>query len=497
MTPDEKRILATLAAECRFDPLLYAETFWPWGRAGTKWEGADIRRWQADVFDEIAQHLLDPATRYQPKRIAVSSGHGIGKSAMFGMLSNWAMTCWPGARVVVTANTENQLRTKTSPEVAQWFRDSLSEPLFNVDTMAIKGRDREAEAWALDFVPWSETNTEAFAGLHAKGRLVLLIMDEASAIAEKVWEVAQGALTDEDTILLWVVAGNPTRNTGAFREAFRRNRGMWQGWQIDSRDVEGTNKRALQEIVDTYGEESDIVKVRIRGMFPSASSRQLIPTDVVDAAYGRHLRPEQYNFAPVVLTCDPAWTGADDLVIAKRQGLRFDILDVIPKNDNDVFIASKLANYEEQFGAAMGFIDMGYGTGIYSALTTMGRANWRLVGFGEKATRRGFANKRAEMWSDAADWLRAGGAIPKDSGLYEDLIGVETKPTMDGTIQLVSKEDMRKMGLPSPNKGDALALSFAYPVFAPAGDLMQGRPRGGTRRRVYDPLTGSMVDADA
>lgn len=496
MNATERRMLAQLCADCRFDPLAWAEVAWPWGRPETKWADADIRRWQAVLFDDIAKHLSNPETRYMPGRFAVSSGHGIGKSAGFGMLSNWAMSCWPGARVVVTANTENQLRTKTSPEIAQWFRDAVSAPLFDVDTMAIKGRERDAEAWTLDFVPWSENNTEAFAGLHAQGRLVMLLMDEGSAIAEKVWEVAQGALTDENTILLWVVAGNPTRNTGAFRECFRRYRHLWKTYQIDSRTVEGTNKRYLQELVDAYGEDSDVVKVRIRGMFPSASSRQLIPTELVDAAFGRHLREEQYSFAPVVLSCDPAWTGDDDLVIGKRQGLRFDILDVIPKNDNDTYIASKLANYETQYGARAGFIDFGYGTGIFSALSTMGRANWRLVNFAEKATKPGFVNKRAEMWTDTGVWLREGGAIPKDQGLYEDLIGVETKPTPNGAVQLVSKEDMKKMGLPSPNKGDALALTFAYDVPTLADDLMVGHARATrARRRVYDPLTGEMVDA--
>ena len=490
-TPKELQALAALLATCAYDPLKFAEIAFPWFQPGTKWEKNDLRKWQAIVLDDLSKHLQNPATRYLPYRASIASGHGIGKSALFGILSNWAMSCHQGARVVITANTENQLRTKTSPEVAQWFRDSLSAPLFDIDTMAIKARDREAEAWSLDFVPWSENNTEAFAGLHAAGRLVLLIMDEASAISDKVWEVAQGALTDANTILIWIAAGNPTRNVGAFRETFRRNRSLWRNYQIDSRTVEGTNKQALQEIVDAYGENSDVAKVRVRGMFPSASSRQLIATDTVDAAYGRHLRREAYSFAPVILSCDPAWTGEDELVIGMRQGLRFDILDAIPKNDNDTFIAAKLANYEAQYGAAMGFIDFGYGTGIYSALQTMGRPNWRLVNFGEKAARQGFANKRAEMWSAVNDWLLEGGAVPEDPILYQDLIGVETKPTMNGAVQLVSKEDMKKMGLPSPNRGDALALTFAYPVFGQAADFTQGRARTQQKTR-FDPLSGTM-----
>lgn len=485
MTPHERRALARITAAARFDPLLWTECAWPWMTPGTKFEGQDIRIWQSEVLDTIAQHLQNPETRYSVCHIAIASGHGIGKSAGTGMIANWAMSCWPGARVVITANTENQLRTKTSPEVAQWFRDSISADLFDIDTMSIKAREpMEDGQWALDFVPWSESNTEAFAGLHARGRLVLLVMDEASAISDKVWEVAEGALTDENTVLIWVTMGNPTRNTGRFRECFRRYRHVWKTWNIDSRTVEGTNKQRLQQIVDTYGEDSDVSKVRVRGMFPSASSRQLIPTDLVDAAYGRHLTEPQYKFAPVILSCDPAWTGEDELVIAKRQGLRFDVLDVLQKNDNDVFIAGKLANYEAKFNAQAVNIDFGYGTGIASAGATMGRS-WRLVNFAEKAPEPGFVNLRAFMWDQVRKWLEEGGAIPPDQVLYQDLIGVEVKPTMNGALQLVSKEDMRKMGLPSPNRGDALALTFAYPVLSDADDLMVGR----ARRRVVRPYS--------
>lgn len=492
--PTQARLiqLARVAAKCKYDPLLWAESAYSWGEPGTPLEKHDIRAWQADVLDAVAQHLLDPETRHQPLKIAVSSGHGIGKSACMGMLTNWAMSCFDRPRVVVTANTEGQLRTKTSPEIGQWFKYSLSAPLFDVDTLSIKLKGK-GDQHRCDFVPWSEHSTEAFAGLHAQGRIVLLLMDEASAISDKIWEVAEGALTDDDTVLIWVAFGNPTQNTGRFRECFRRNRKFWKTWQVDSRDVEGTNKRALQNLVDQHGEDSDVAKVRVKGQFPSASSRQLIPTDLVDAAFGRHLDKHQYDFAARVLTCDPAWTGEDDLIIAFRQGLMFKILDTIPKNTNDFFIAQKLANYEIKLQADAVFIDLGYGTGIKSAGDTMGRT-WRLVSFSEKPTSPGFLNKRAEMWQAIADWLDAGGAIPPDQELYEDLIGVQTKPRPDGVIQLQSKEDMKKEGLPSPNKGDALALSFAHPVERRRHPIQQRtgpRARDRVKQTEYDPLSQS------
>jgi hypothetical protein len=307
-----------------------------------------------------------------------------------------------------------------------------------------------------------------------------MVMDEGSAIVDKVWEVAEGVLTDENTEIIWFVFGNPTRNTGRFRECFRRDRARWRHRQIDSRTVEGTNKAVLDEMVKTYGEDSDFVKVRIRGIFPSMSAKQFIGTDDVDAARARHLRPEQYSFAPKILTCDPAWEGDDELVIGLRQGLMFKVLATIPKNDNDLQVATILAKHQDEQGAEAVFIDAGYGTGIYSAGKSWGR-NWQLVWFGGESSDLAYLNKRAQIWGMMKQWLKDGGAIdPADDTLYQDLIGPETVGRSDGKIQLESKKDMKARGLPSPGRGDALALSFAYPV----------QPRGIQKAptRSYDPL---------
>lgn len=446
----------------RYDPLAFAETAWPWGVKGTHLENEDLRKWQAEIMDTMAQHLSNPVTRHAPLFLAVASGHGIGKSACIGMLSTWALSCYDRPRVLVTANTENQLRTKTSPEIGQWVRTSTFRDQFDVDTLSVKLKS-DPDQHRLDLTPWSDTNTEAFQGLHAKGRLVMVIFDEASGIPPKVWEVVYGALTDADTVLIFIAFGNPTQATGPFRDCFGKDRHLWTTWNIDSRTVEGTSRAALQAIVDKYGEDSDVARYRVRGLFPRTSNRQMVPEHLIDAAMGRHYRKDQYDFAPTILSCDPAWTGDDELVIGLRQGLVYKQLEVLARNDNDMEIGAKLANYEVQYNADAVFIDQGYGTGIWSYGQTIGRS-WRLIPFGAAAGKPGFRNKRAEMYQEVADWLRAGGALPVDQKLRDDLAGIETKPTPDGTIQLLSKEEMRKNGLPSPDRADALALTFAEPV---------------------------------
>lgn len=472
-----------LAASCRYDPVRWSRIAWDWGH-GALAEYDGPREWQDDIFGVIRSHLANPKTRHQPLQIAVASGHGIGKSATMGMLSNWAMSCWDDARIVTTANTEGQLRTKTAPEIGKWFRMSLTAPWFDVQAMSIKSRDPlHSESWRQDFIPWSEHNTEAFAGLHNKGKIILLLFDEASKIHDKVWEVAEGALTDEDTVIIWVVFGNPTRNTGRFRECFRRFRHRWVQRQIDSRTVPGTNKEYLQRLVDDNGEDSDIVKIRVRGMFPSMSAKQFISEADVDAAFGRHLRPEMFEFAPVILGVDPAWSGDDELVIVKRQGLYSEVLLTMAKNDNDVHVANIICRLQDEHKAVAVFIDNGYGTGIISAGRTMGRG-WQGVWFSGKAIDAGCFNKRAEMWRDMRDWLKDGGAIPKDNVLRDDLTGIETVPRLDGKILLEPKEALKERGLPSPNRADALALTFAFPVMS----QVQSAPQPSASRREYDPF---------
>lgn len=473
--------IINLAAEHQFDPDGWAHVAWDWGQ-GDLDDLDGPREWQSDINGKIRAHLSNPETRFQPLQIAVASGHGIGKSAEMGMLSNWAMSCWDDAKVLVTANTDTQLRTKTVPEVSKWFRTSITADWFDIQATSVKSLDKgHADSWRLDFTPWSQHNTEAFAGLHNKGKIVLILFDEASKIHDKVWEVTEGALTDEDTVIIWVVFGNPTQAAGRFRECFRRFRHRWVTRQIDSRTVPGTNKKKLQEWVDDYGEDSDFVKVRVRGMFPSMSFRQFISEDDVDAAYGRHLTETQYEFAPVVIGVDPAWTGEDEFVIVKRQGLYSEVLGHYEKTDNDVHMAQVIARFEDEHNAKLVNVDAGYGTGIVSAGRTMGR-HWNLIWFGGKPADLGCLNKRAEMWKEMRDWLKSGGAIPPDDVLRTDLTGPETVPRADGRIQLESKEDMKRRMLPSPNRADALGLTFAMRV----RDTAVGKTRAGSQVAEHD-----------
>lgn len=452
------------------DPLGYAMYAYPWGEAGT--DLADVegpREWQGEVLTDIRDHLQNPDTRHEPLRIAVASGHGIGKSATISMIIDWAMSTCDDCKVVVTANTENQLRTKTWPEVGKWRRLSITNQWFNTTATAISSTDSEhSRSWRADAVPWSEQNTEAFAGLHNKGKRIVLIFDEASNIADKVWEVAEGALTDEDTEIIWIAFGNPTRNTGRFRECFTRFKHRWITRQIDARTVPGTNRKEQEKWAEDYGEDSDFFRVRVRGLFPRASDLQLIPGDWVAEAMKR----EAVYGMDDALICgiDIARGGIDNNVIRFRRGM--DARSIKPikipgseTRNTTVFIARVCTAVAEHKPDAVFVDSTGVGGPVADQLRRLMPGVPIIdVNFASQAPDRHYANMRTYIWWKMREALRAGLAIEDDADLETELTSPEYDHNASDQIALEKKKDIKKRLGISPDDGDALALTFTFPV---------------------------------
>lgn len=456
------------------DPLGYAAYAFGWGE-GDLAGMTGPRSWQRVVMAEIRDHLSDPARRFQPLRIARASGHGIGKSALIGMLVKWALDTCPDTRVIVTANTEAQLRTKTAPELAKWAGLALTSGWFRHSATAITstmaGREK---SWRCDLVTWSESNTEAFAGLHNQGKRIVLVFDEASGIADKVWEVALGALTDADTEIIWLAFGNPTHATGAFRECFGRHRALWRGAQIDARDVEGTNKAYLDELVRTFGEDSDIARVRVQGRFPSANEMQFIGQRDIETAQAREI-PVLAGGEPVIFGVDCARYGDDESVLAIRCGSDARSRPWQAWRGADAMsLAGDIALAAQRWQPDAIMVDAGnIGAAIVDRLRQLvGDLPVIEVWFGgegrdaelEPGVAVHTANKRAEIWTRMRAWLRRG-AIPDNPRLRDDLAGPTYGFAADDTrVRLERKVEMKKRGLPSPDWADALACTFAEVV---------------------------------
>lgn len=494
-TVDYQQVVTERLHELRFDPLAAVKYGFPWGE-GDLADSPEPWKWQAELLTDLGKHLQNPETRYTVGKFARASGHGIGKSAEVAQIIWWAMSCFYDPRIIVTANTKTQLDTKTQPEVSKWFRMAINADDFEVNVASIKARDSEASrSWRTDFIPWSEDNPQAFAGLHNKGKIVIVICDEASEIADIIFQVIYGATTDANTIILIFQFGNPTRRQGHFYESvFGSQRHRWNSKSIDSREVEGSNKREIAQWIEDYGEDSDFVRVRVLGLPPKSESAQYIDNELITAAQTRIATslPDDALVAGV----DFAWGGHDDNEIRFRKG--YDARCVPPIRVKgeftrdpavmtgklaDVLTRTYIINGKPEKLAMLFFDSAGIAAPVEARLRALNHKNIMIVNFGAQSPDIHYAYVRDFLWGKMKEWLQYGAIDPKDRGLAEDLAKPILVSDPKQRVKLEPKDVMKrrlaKLGLnaDSPDSGDSLGLTFYMPVLPKQPPKKSGPPR--------------------
>lgn len=454
------------------DPYGYVLFEFPWKQEGTFLaddDGPDT--WQIGVMEDIRRELekraLSPSEVFAAIMVAVASGHGVGKTALVAWLIMWFIRTRLNPQIVVTAGTQAQLEKKTWRELAKWHKVSLSRDWF--EWTATKYYLKEnPETWFAAAIPWSEHNSDAFAGTHE--RYVLYIFDEASAISDTIWEVSEGAMTTEQCI--WIAFGNPVRNTGRFKACFTKFRNYWKTRKVDSRTAKKANQVQIEQWRNQYGEDSDFFRKRVKGDFPVQSSNQLISEVSVNAC--KEYLCHGYETFPIRIGCDVARFGEDDTVITVMQGRKF--LETIEMHHRDtVQIYSKLTECYNYWKVKQDRIhifvdDIGVGGGVTDMLR---HAHLPVTGVNSGAQANDtdtFINIRIEMWWTMAEAIKDGldfSNLPpeKFDRLKDDLINIEYfNQVKSQKYQLESRDSIIARDLPSPDRGTALALCFAYPV---------------------------------
>jgi hypothetical protein len=472
---DEQELMARLwSPQYKDNPLAFVLYTFPWGVKGTPLEHfSGPRKWQREVLQQIGDHIKANRGKldFNTLRHAVSSGRGIGKSALVSWIVIWMLSTRIGSTTIVSANSESQLRSITWAEITKWLAMSLNSHWFEVSATRLmpakwltelveRDLKKGTRYWGVEGRLWSEENPDAYAGVHNFDG-VMVIFDEASGIADAIWAVTAGFFTENTPNRFWLAFSNPRRNTGYFYETFHSKREFWQTKVVDARTVEGTDKQVYQQIIDEYGPDSSQAHVEVYGEFPNAGDDQFISSLVVDDAMKR----PQYKdpSAPIVIGVDPARFGADATVLAVRQGR--DIVRIIRhRGDDTMTVVGYVIEAIEEFKPAMVFIDEGgLGAGIVDRLKEQ-RYKIKGVNFGWKSRNPAmYGNMRAQIWGDMRDWLKSA-SIPNDRFLKTDLISPMMKPDSKGSIFLESKKDMKARGLASPDAADAIALTFSYPV---------------------------------
>jgi hypothetical protein len=472
---DEQALMASLwTPALKNDPLKFVMWLFPWGQKNTPLENfAGPRKWQREVLKELADHIRDNDGRidFETLRMAVSSGRGIGKSALVSWLVIWMLTTRIGSTTIVSANSETQLRAVTWAEITKWLALSLNSHWFEVSATRVmpakwltelveRDLKKGTRYWGVEGRLWSEENPDAYAGVHNFDG-VMLIFDEASGIADPIWAVSAGFFTENTPNRFWLAFSNPRRNTGYFYEAFNAKRDFWRNKVVDARSVEGTDKAVYEQIIQEYGPDSVQAHVEVYGEFPSAGDDQFIPVYLVDDAFGRPRYKDAT--APIIIGVDPARFGADATVIAVRQGRDLNAIKRY-RGDDTMEIVGRVIEAIEEYNPALVVIDEGgLGAGVVDRLKEQ-RYKIKGVNFGNKSVKPiMYGNKRAEMWGLMRDWLKTA-SIPADKLLKSDLTSPRIKPDSKGTIFLEGKKEMKARGLASPDAADAIAVTFAYPV---------------------------------
>ena len=448
-----------------YDPLGYVLFMFPWGKGRLK--GRTLEKWQVKYLTNLGEAVksnnFDGLMSVEATCFATGSGHGIGKSAISAWLTKWLMSTRPNCKGTVTANSMSQLKSKTWAELRKWNRMSLDGHWFNVLDRHMYHK-QAPEDWRCDLQSCKEENAEAFAGQHAIDSSSFYIFDEASKIPPKIWETAQGGMTDGEPF--WFVFGNFTRNSGRFVDCFGKDRHRWARYKVDSREVSFTNKVEIAKWVSDYGEDSDFVRVRVKGEQPRMSTLQFIDNETVDNASQKHYDKSTYQHMPKILGVDVAWEGDDHHVIVLRQGLVCRVLGNWQHLPNETAtLVHLIAQFEDEHKTDATFVDMhGVGGPVISSLEELGRSPIRVNSRLRPTKPDMYKDKPTELWVAMREWLFSGGAIPDNPQLKKELTEREYLPSNDGMISLEPKPIMKRRGLSSPDIADALAFTFYQPV---------------------------------
>lgn len=455
-------------------PLDFVLTAWPWKIEGGPLANRTLEDWQFEYLQELQEDLLAA----EPKeaalilagmipnavyRYARPSGHGVGKTAMVAIIIHWFESCYPNSQAIITAATDTQLQTKTWRELRRWQEMAINGWMFDWTATRYKHKGKP-ETWYASAIPWSESNPSAFAGTHE--RYVLVVFDESSGIASNIWETVEGALTTGKCFFLSF--GNPVEPSGGFFNVCHKLRHRWNVKTIDARSVSFANQEQIEEWIEDYGEDSDFVRIRVRGVFPKSAANQFIDYDRVEAARKRRIDWRDVpRSIPRLMGVDVSRQGGDRNCIVMRQGrkmadkiMRFQSRDLMA-------IANTVARSIRELKPDIVFVDeVGLGAGVVDRLHQMGYDIVVGVQSGSKdgmdeREKKIYANLRIMMWTRMRDWL-VSADIAEDPELMSDLTGPTYSYQKKTNLELLeSKDDMKARGLPSPDVADALSFTFA------------------------------------
>lgn len=432
-----------LMARYRDDPVAFAREV----------IGIEPDEWQIELLDAVAA----PAVR----RVSVRSGHGVGKSTAVAMAAIWHVLMRIPSKTVVTAPTSSQLFDACFAEMKNVAK-RLKPPFNNLleiksDRIELKS---QPEATFISCRTSRAEQPEALAGVHSEN--VLLIADEASGVPNAVFEAASGSMSGHNATT--ILTGNPTRNTGFFYDTHSRLRDDWYTMHVSCVDSPRVAEDFVDDMKKRYGEDSPAFHVRVLGNFPPSEEDTVIPVALIDAAMNNDIRIHEDTTC--IWGLDVARQGGDASVLCKRQGPVVHPLTVWRNLDLMQLTGAVKAEYDalspSKRPAEIIVDSNGFGAGVLDRLRELGLPA-RGLNVSERALSKDtYLNLRAELWFKCKAWLEGQDVkLPRDDLLWAELAAPRYHFTSAGKLQVESKDAMRKRGVPSPDRADAVCLALA------------------------------------
>ena len=419
----------------------------------------DLWAKQEEVLAALSEH----------RRVAVKSGNGLGKGFSAAVAVLWFLSSHDPAIVLSTAPTFRQVRHILWRQIHSLHRrapDVLGGKL--LDTRWELAEDRYAMGLSAD-------TADQFQGFHSPN--MLIVVDEAEGVSDEIYEAIEAVMTSAEPRLLLI--GNPTTTSGVFRRAFYQERSIYHCITIsalDSPNVQSgrvvipglTTARWVEERRQIWGEANPLYRARVLGEFPDQAEDTLIRLSDVESAvrrYNEEPEPGSREEGPVALAVDVARFGSDHSVILRRKGQRVEEIRTFNGMDT-MELAGWVAAAIREFQPTQTCIDeVGVGAGVVDRLREQGYGV-RGVNVAHAARQKEiFANLRAEGYWRLRELFAAGEiSIPPDQQLMGELAALRYSYDSQGRILMESKETMRQRGISSPDKADALMLSFLAPL---------------------------------
>ena len=408
--------------------------------------------WQKELLNQVA---------LSTRKISVRSGHGTGKSTVASWVIIWYFLTKHPCKIVLTAPTSSQLFDALFSEVKSWIRKLPEglQALLEVTSDRVVLLSAPQDAFISCRTARAET-PEAMAGVHSDN--VLLVIDEASGIPEKVFEAAAGSMSGMSCSTLML--GNPVRTSGSFYESHHRLKSEWYTMHVSCVDSPRVSKEFIKEMAVRYGEDSSAYYVRVLGKFPKIDDETIISLSLVEDAQARDIIMSEHT--PRIWGLDIARFGTDSSVLAERQGTVITKIEVWKGKDLmqlTGLVHSKYNNLGPSEQPIEIMVDsIGLGAGVLDRLKELGLPA-RGINVSESPSMRGqYINLRAELWFRMKEFLEARDCkLPKDESLFSELVSPRYSFSSTGKLKVESKQDMKKRGLPSPDRADAVILTLA------------------------------------